>query len=338
MILVTGGTGSVGFHLLLQLLEQNIPIRATYRSEKKLKKIAQLFSLFSNENGFKKIEWVKADILDIPKLQLAFENVTQVYHCAAMVSFDPKDEENLYQNNIIGTANVVNLCLASAEKGIPIKLCHVSSIAALGNGNENNWCVNEETDRNTEVIRSDYAISKFGAEMEVWRGYQEGLNVVIVNPGVILGNGFPKEGASKMIRMVKKGLSFYTKGNIGIVAIEDVVKSMILLMNSNISGERYIVVGEDITYKNLFTVIAKDLHKKAPKFELKPWLTSFFWQADWVMSNIFFMKRSITQSLAKSLHSPEFHDNSKLKKELDFSYQETTSTIENWVKFYAKNK
>ena len=175
MILVTGGTGLVGYHLLLQLSLEKEAVRAIYRSEKKLQHVK---NLFSNENklaAFEKIDWIQADILDIPALELSFTDVSLVYHCAALVSFNPKDEDKLYQNNIIGTANVVNIALSKNIK----KLCYVSSIAALGNGTEHNLIVNEETERNNEAIRSDYSISKFGAEMEVWRGFQEGLEVVI---------------------------------------------------------------------------------------------------------------------------------------------------------------
>lgn len=323
MILVTGGTGLVGFHLLMQLSQEKEAIRAIYRTEKKLQHIKNLFSAEKKLAEFEKIDWIQADILNIPALELAFTNVSYVYHCAAKVSFDPKDEDKLYQNNIIGTANVVNICLTNDVK----KLCYVSSISALGNGTEHNLVIDEETERNNEAVRSDYSITKFGAEMEVWRGFQEGLDVVIVNPGVIFGNGFPKEGSNLFIQNIKNGLSFYTLGKLGIVAVEDVVKAMTTLMKSSISGERFILVAEDVTYKELFDRIAEILKQvqndnkiKKPKYLVKKWQTQVVSIFEFIFSKLFFRKRMLTKSTINSLYNLEVHDCSKIKKAIDFEF------------------
>ena len=325
MILVTGGTGLVGFHLLLQLSQEKEAIRAIYRSEKKLQHIKYLFQKENQLAEFEKIDWVKADILDIPALEMAFSDVSLVYHCAALVSFDPKDEDKLYQNNIVGTANVVNISLSKNVK----KLAYVSSIAALGNGTEHNLIVNEETERNNEAVRSDYSISKFGAEMEVWRGFQEGLDVVIVNPGVIFGNGFPKEGSSLFIQNIKDGQSFYTLGKLGIVAVEDVVKAMITLMKSTISGERFILVAEDVTYKELFDRIAEILKQvqndkriKKPKYEVKKWQVQIVRILEFIFATLFFRKRMLTKSTINSLYNLEVHDTNKIKNAIDFEFSD----------------
>jgi nucleoside-diphosphate-sugar epimerase len=323
MILVTGGTGLVGYHLLLQLSQEKEAIRAIYRSEKKLQHVKNLFQSANQLVAFEKIDWMQADILDIPALELAFTDVSLVYHCAALVSFNPKDEDKLYQNNIVGTANVVNISLSKNVK----KLAYVSSIAALGNGTEHNLIVNEETERNNEAIRSDYSISKFGAEMEVWRGFQEGLDVVIVNPGVIFGNGFPKEGSSLFIQNIKDGQSFYTLGKLGIVAVEDVVKAMMSLMKSTISGERYILVAEDVTYKELFDRIAEILKQvqnekriKKPKYLVKKWQVQIARILEFIFATLFFRKRMLSQSTINSLYNLEIHDTSKIKKAIDFEF------------------
>ena len=325
MILVTGATGLVGFHLVLQLTSEHEAIRAIYRSEKKLNHIKKLFEKENRITDYEKIDWVKADILDVPALEIAFKNISYVYHCAAKVSFDPKDEEKLYQNNIVGTANVVNICLAFNVK----KMCYVSSIAALGNGTEHNKTITEETDRNPEAIRSDYAISKFGAEMEVWRAFQEGLDVVMVNPGVIFGYGFPKEGSSLFIQNIKEGQSFYTLGKIGIVAVEDVVKVMITLMKSNISGERFVLVAEDVTYKELFDRIAEALRQaqcdknvKKPKYLVKKWQTRVISIIEFIFAKLFFRKRMLTKSTIKSLYNEEIHDCSKIKNAIGFEFRD----------------
>lgn len=323
MILVTGGTGLVGFHLLLHLSQEENTIRAIYRSEKKRIYVKNLFEKADKLPQFEKIDWVKADILDIPALETAFTKVSYVYHCAALVSFNPKDEEKLYQNNIVGTANVVNCCLSSNVK----KLCYVSSISALGNGTEHNLFINEETERNNEAVRSDYSISKFGAEMEVWRGFQEGLDVVIVNPGVIFGNGFPKEGSSLFVQNIKNGQLFYTQGKLGIVAVEDVVKAMTNLMKSPISGERFILVAEDISYKELFDRIADNLASrtlankiKKPKFEIKKWQLQIIRIFEFIFTTLFFRKRMLTKATINALYNLETHDTNKIKKAIDFEF------------------
>jgi nucleoside-diphosphate-sugar epimerase len=323
MILVTGGTGLVGFHLLLQLSQEENAIRAIYRSEKRLLHVKKLFENENKLSEFEKIDWVNADILDIPALETAFTYVSYVYHCAAMVSFNPKDEEKLYQNNIVGTANVVNCCIYSDVK----KLCYVSSISALGNGTEHNLFINEETERNNEIIRSDYSISKFGAEMEVWRGFQEGLEVVIVNPGVIFGYGFPTEGSSLFIKNVKDGQLFYTQGKLGIIAVEDVVKAMTTLMKSTISGERFILVAEDVTYKELFDSIADSLATstsankiKKPKFEIKKWQLQIIRIFEFIFTTLFFRKRMLTKATINALYNIETHDTNKIKTAINFEF------------------
>ncbi len=323
MILVTGGTGLVGFHLLLRLSIEKEVVRAIYRSEKKLQHVKKLFEKENKLSEFEKIDWVKADILDIPAFESAFADISYVYHCAALVSFNSKDEEKLYQNNIVGTANVVNCCLSSDVK----KLCYVSSISALGNGTEHNLSINEETERNNEALRSDYSISKFGAEMEVWRGFHEGLDVVIVNPGVIFGNGFPKEGSSLFIKNIKNGQLFYTLGKVGIIAVEDVIKAMTTMMKSNISGERFILVAEDLTYKELFDSIADSLASrtssnkiKKPKFEIKKWQLQIIRIFEFIFSTLFFRKRMLTKANINALYNLETHDNSKIKNAIDFEF------------------
>ena len=316
MILVTGATGLVGFHLLLELTKEGKAVRAIYRNAAKKEHVYNLFATQGLTASFEKIDWVEADILDIPKLEEAFQGITQVYHCAALISFDPKDENALYQTNIIGTANVVNLCLAHDVE----KLCHVSSIATLGAGNTANWCVTEETERNMELIHSDYSITKYGAELEVWRGQQEGLNVVVVNPGVIFGDGFYTSGSSLFFTKIKKGISFYTQGTVGIVAVEDVVKSMLAAMNSNSTGERFIVVAENWTYKELFDTLATALQVKKPTIEAKPWLTSLLWKVDWFLGTFFGKKRLLTHATALALHDKSYLDSGKLQATFSFSF------------------
>lgn len=316
MILVTGATGLVGSHLLISLLQENDSVKALYRNSKHIEKVKNVFAYKNHLSIFNKIEWIVGDITDIPSLNIAFEHVTTVYHCAALISFDPKDEEKLRKVNIEGTANIVNSCIDFGVK----KLCYVSSTAALGDTKEGETLITEETDWNPEKLHGDYAISKYGAEMEVWRGYQEGLNVVIVNPGVIFGYGFPEKGSSVIFKSVKKGLSFYTRGKTGIIAVEDVVNCMVQLMHKNINGQQYTLVAENPTFETILQIVSDGLNVKKPSIYANKTLTRIAWRLDWFLSKIMGKKRSFTKATAKSSHSIDVYDNSKIINELDYTF------------------
>jgi nucleoside-diphosphate-sugar epimerase len=317
MILVTGATGLVGSHLLVQLLQENEEVKALFRSEIQIEKVENVFAFHNQTALFDKINWVKGDITDIPSLEFAFKNVTYVYHCAALISFDPSDEDELRKINIEGTANVVNCCIDFGVK----KLCHVSSIATLGNPKEHETSITEETEWDPEELHSDYAITKYGAEMEVWRGHQEGLQVVIVNPGVIFGYGFPKKGSDVIIQTVRNGLSFYTKGNIGIISVEDVVKCMMQLIKNDCNGERYTLVGENISTKALLDFIAEELKLKKPSIEATKLMTSIAWRMDWLISKLLNRKRKLARSTSNSSHNTTTFDTSKIESAHNFTFQ-----------------
>ena len=250
MILVTGGTGLVGSHLLYKLTSQGKNVRAIYRNEVTKESVSEVFALFTTDVSIllNKIEWVKADLNDLPALSNAFANVTLVYHCAAYISFDPKDYLLLRKVNIEGTANIVNLCIKNNVK----KLCYVSSIAALGKELHHKK-ITEETYWNPETANNSvYGITKYGAEMEVWRGTQEGVPAVIVNPGIILGSGYWNQGSGTLFKMVKKGVAYKTTGKTGFVDVLDVVDVMVTLMESIIINERYILVAENVAFNDVF--------------------------------------------------------------------------------------
>jgi len=328
MILVTGGTGLVGAHLLLHLVENEERIRAIYRNPKNIEKTKKLFGIRQKEALWDRIEWVEADIIDIPALELAFQNITLVYHCAALISFDPKDENKLRKTNIEGTANIVNLCLAHEVQ----KLCYVSSIAALGNLAQNETVISETTDWNPEAFHSDYSITKYGAELEVWRAYQEGLPVVIVNPGIILGSTIWEEGSGALIQSIKKGLPFFTYGQTGYVGVEDVVRIMQLLIESSITGERFCLVAEHLTYKNVLEIIAQKTNGKVPNYYLRPWITQLFWRLDWLVALVFRTKRRLTKDIANSFHAIDTFSNQKIKNTLNYEFQSIDKVLEDILK------
>ena len=215
------------------------------------------------------------------------------------------------------------------------KLCYVSSIANIGIPTKE-ISITEETEWNPEKLHGDYAISKFGAETEVWRAHQEGVKVVIVNPGVIFGYGFPNQGSGLIIGKVKKGLLFYTKGKTGIIAIEDVINCMSLLMNSNVNGERFTLVSENVNFNSLLTMVAKGLNVKPPSIYANKWLTSLGWRVDWLSSKIFFRKRKFTRATSVSSHSIDTYENTKFITELNYSFIKMDEYLINLAQEYKQ--
>ena len=336
MILVTGGTGLVGSHLLFQLLKNNEAIRAIYRSKNTLNNVKHVFSYYSEdfEAIFNKIEWVEADINNVPQLEIAFKDITRVYHCAAFVSFEPSKYKLLRKINIEGTANIVNLCINYNIK----KLCYVSSVATIGHHTNPEELINEQTEWNAENDNSVYAITKYGAEMEVWRGTQEGLDAVIVNPGIILGTGYWSGGSSgNLFERIKDGLPYYTNGITGFVDVWDVVKVMQKLMNSDIKNENFILASANLSYKDFFIETAKHLNVKPPTKEAKPWLINIIWRLDWLKSKVFSQPRNLTKQTSNSIVSVRKYDAEKLKNALNFEFKPIKETLEEVSTLYLKD-
>jgi len=324
MILVTGGTGLVGSHLLFKLTQKGHRVRAIYRTKKKIDAVRHVFSYYLEniEDSFSKIEWVEGDITDIPKLTEAFKGITHVYHCAAFISFDPNYYHSLRQINIDGTANVVNLCISNNIE----KLCYVSSIAAIGK-EPSDKLITEESPWNKDDDHSVYAITKYGAEMEVWRGCQEGLNVVIVNPGVIIGSGFWRFGSGSFFKRIYKGLKYYTTGTTGYVSVNDVVNIMTLIMDGNIKNERYIVIAESLTFQSFFTKIANALNVEPPKKKASSFLLQIAWRMDWLRSKIKGKHRRLVKHSVNSIQSITNYDNSKVKSHLNYEFNSVDYAI-----------
>lgn len=334
MILVTGGTGLVGAHLLFHLLNENQSVRAIYRSTSKFENVKRIFSYYTKNVDalFNKIEWVRADLNNIPQLTEAFKDITYVYHCAALVSFDPNMFDLLKNTNIKGTANIVNFCISNKVE----KLCYVSSIAALGDPGTSK-IVTEDNDWNKELDHSGYAITKYGAELEVWRGTQEGLNAVIVNPGVIIGPGIWQEGSGSLISKTYNGLKFYTTGTTAFVDVNDVVYSMVTLMKSEIVNQRFIVVAEHLSFKDFFTKTAKVLGVKPPTIEAKKWLLQLAWRLDWLLGKLINKRRILSRQTANSAVSISNYSNAKLKESIDISFKPINKSLELTCNFFLSN-
>ena len=324
MILVTGGTGLVGSHLLYELVSKGSSVKAIIRNKSNIEKVRKVFSYYSSSFNelIEKIEWIEGDVLDLVSLEEAFEKISIVYHCAAVVSFNNKNKFELLKTNIEGTENIVNLCL---EKNIE-KLCYVSSVAAIGS-TENGDQVTEKEMWIPADDHSIYSISKFKSEMDVWRGAQEGLNTVIVNPSVILGPGFWESGSGEIIKKGSRGMLFYTLGKTGFVDVRDVVSCMIQLTESNITGERFILNSENLSYKEIFSEISSAFEVKKPKYNADRKLMTFAYYMDSLLSILRIKKQEITKSIVKSSLNKTEYENKKIKEALGFEFIPIKETI-----------
>jgi dihydroflavonol-4-reductase len=323
-VLVTGGTGFLGAYIIKALVEKGYTVRAIRRS-------AQLPAYISTEI-FSKVEWVAGDVLDVISLEEAMEGMDIVIHSAAVVSFVNKGRKKMYQVNVDGTANIVNVAL---EKNIK-RLVHISSVAALGR-TMGGGHVNEEKKWEESKANTHYAKSKYKAELEVWRGMAEGLEAVILNPSTILGYGNWDEGSSAIFKNIYKEFKWYTPGVNGFVDVEDVARVTLLLMESDISEERFIVNGDTWSFRQLQDTIADGFHKKRPGRLATASLLGIAWRIEKLKSVFTGKKPLLTKESARVAVSKTWFENDKLLKAFPgFSFKPLEETIKKACEKYLQ--
>lgn len=333
MILVTGGTGLVGSYLLHLLTSKGIKVKASYRNSSNLTQIKTLFKNLGEKDNtlFDSIEWVLMDLNDVTSIENAVKGIDTLYHCAAMVSFNPKDRKEMERVNVVGTQNLINACLESDVK----KVCYVSSIAVLEKIAENKK-IKEDDISDYKSLSHAYAQTKHAAEMEVWRGSQEGLEVVVVRPGVILGAGFWQSGTGQLFGRIHKGLLFYTEGVTGYVSVEEVVNAMFMLVKNNCFGKAYTLVAENVSFKNLFYEIAEALNVKSPKYRARKWMTTIFWRLEKLKMMLLGKAPKLTKHLAKSIHKKSHFISEEVCKVIHFEFEPISECIKRVAKQYLR--
>lgn len=324
----------VGSHLLFELALQGKEIRALRRAGSNTELIRRLFLWYDEEKGedlFDRIEWVDGDLLDIVSLQEAVTGIEYIYHCAAIVSFMPDDKALMLKANIEGTANLVNVALNAGIR----KFCHCSSVAAIGTPDKSN-VIDESLVWKTSESNSWYAISKYGSEREVWRGSEEGLKVVIVNPTVVIGPGDPARSSAQLYQSVKNGMKFYTSGVTGFVDARDVAKAMVALTDSDIINERYILTSEDLSYKELFTLFAHYSGAKAPKYRAGRFLSELAWRLEKVRSLMTGQKPLLSKETARNANIKRYFSNKKIINAIGINFRSISEAAENTSRFFKK--
>ena len=322
MNFVTGGTGFLGTHLIRQLVLRGNAVRALKRSSSRI---------FLEKEISDKVEWVEGNVLNIPSLEEAMKGCEKVYHCAAIISFLPKDREDMMRVNVEGTANVVNIALEAGVK----KLLHVSSVAAIGRS-RGDEVIHENTPWEDSALNSNYAISKFLSEREVWRGIAEGLNAVIVNPSLIIGPGDWNDGPPNFFTMVWKNLYFYTNGGTGLVDVHDVATTMIQLMESDIQNDRFIINADHWQFRNFFFTIADLLKKRRPFINVRKWMLEALWRIEMIKHSATGLSPLVTRETARIAGKWSRFDNSKVKEATGFEFTPIQKCLEETAEKFLK--
>ena len=333
MILVTGATGLLGSHVVVDLLRSGYEVRAMYREESRKEVVFRLLKFYYPEEHTSlaaKLSWFQGDILDLSDVEESLMGIDKVVHCAALVSFHRRDFNALFKVNRQGTANLVNFALSSEVK----QFVYVSSTAAIGSDSvhtdglkreSNSWNPNDEV--------SGYSLSKFSAEKEVWRAAEEGLPVSIVNPSVMFGPGSWEESSLTIFRTLNKGLKFYTGGSNAFVDVRDVSSLILKLIETEKTGERYLVTGTNIPFRELFDRICRQLHVKAPSLEAGPFLTGLAWRLSGAWGRFTGTRPTITKESARSSQGKSAFSNEKLLRDFpEFTFTDLEDTIETTIR------
>ena len=328
MILVTGSTGLLGSHVVVELLHKGYEVRALFRDESRKQIVYRLLDFYypgQKEVLLQKLTWFRGDVLDLADVEDSLQGISKVVHCAALVSFHRRDFNALFRVNRRGTANMVNFAL---DAGVN-QFVHLSSTAAVGSDSQFTDGLKRETNLwnpNDEV--SGYSLSKFSAEKEVWRAYEEGLPVSIVNPSVMFGPGSWEESSLKIFRTLRKGLKYYTAGSNAFVDVRDVTRLILKLIETEKTGERYLVTGSNLTFKELFDQISSQLNVKAPYKLAGPFLTGLAWRLSGILCRIQGKRPTITKESARSSQNNSKFSNEKLFRDFpDFKFTPMEETI-----------
>ncbi|WP_163710797.1 NAD-dependent epimerase/dehydratase family protein [Mangrovibacterium lignilyticum] len=338
MIFITGGTGLVGSHVLFNLLQSGQQVKALKRHSSNLKLVLKVFSYYSDqaEELFQQIEWVEGDILNYHSMEESLAGVTDVYHCAAMVSFHPNDSDSILNSNVKGTANLIDAAIYNKVK----RFCHVSSIAALGKTQDGTE-IDEETYWTPSKQKSTYSLSKFFSEMEVWRGIEEGLDAVIVNPSIILGPGNWDIGSPKLFQSIWKGLKYYTKGETGFVDVRDVTTAMTRLMDPDVfndhKNQRFILNAGNLGYQEFFNRIADALQRPRPKTYASDLILQLAWRSARLASFFSGKRPVITKDAVSGTNRISHYNGSKISNSIGFQYRSLDSTIQDIAQLFLKD-
>ncbi len=333
MIFVTGATGILGRVIVLELLKRGEKVRAAKRKSSNLEEVRRSFRFYTENPDifFDKIEWADVDFQDLDSLKSALTGVEEVYHCAAVVSFHPARRKEMFRTNIEGTQNLLYACENSSVK----KFLFVSSMAVFDGLNDEGM-IDEKSDFNPKLDHSDYAVSKHFSEMEAWRAAAEGLNVVIINPGIIVGSGNWNSSSGELFGSFEK-YPFAMRGTAAYVDVRDVAAIAADLMEQEAFGEKYIIVSESRKYSEIGNLVRRKLGLKPvqmiPKFLLS---LGYFLNLilGWAIPPLRMMNRVNIEAVSNS----DYVSNKKIREKLGFEFIPVNESIDFHLQNYIKDK
>lgn len=334
MIFVSGATGLVGSHLLFELCQTKTKIRASYRNKNRMENVKHVFRYYSEdaEALFEKIEWIPLNLFQLEEVKNATKGCSQIYHCAAIVSFNPANKKETIRLNELMTKNIIEAALFHSI----FDFCHISSIATLGRM-PNNGYIDETVKYDKSDSHSAYSIGKFKAEVLVLEAQKRGLKPLIVKPSVIIGPGWWKEGSGKFYSVINGGLPFYTNGQTGFVDVRDVAKAMVLLMDSNIRNTDFLISAQNMSYQDFFTKIARSLHKEPPTIKIPAFISKLIWPFAEFFAAIAGKEPVMNRYTARTSQSKYQFSGEKLKKTIDFKYRNMDLSISEFGNFFIKD-
>ncbi len=323
MKLVTGGSGFLGAHLLAELTQKHERIRALYRDLKGIEKVREVFRYSFKEEAplFDKIEWIQGDLNDCMVLSEALKGITEVYHVAGLINFEWRRHSELKKTNTTGTANLVNCCLEAKVK----KLCYISSIAALGQITNTQG----QDSFDPPSFKDPYGLTKYGGELEVWRGAQEGLQVIILRPGVILGEGYWRSGSGFLLKFVSTEPTWYPPGGTGFVDVKDVVAFSINLMEGPVYNQAFTLVGHNLTYLEVLQKIGHSLgSKKSPKRKIPLWVGLIGHYLDFLRAWITGSTQRLPKAYIYAMFEASSYDGTAATNLVPLTYTELDKTLD----------
>ncbi|MEO5979982.1 MAG: NAD-dependent epimerase/dehydratase family protein [Chryseolinea sp.] len=322
MIAVTGANGLLGSFVVRKLLDQGEPFVALCRKGSDRSALNDVAS---------KVSWRIADIMNPVELREALQDITHVIHTAASVSFNPLRADEVTDINVIGTRNVVNICLDQHVK----RLVHVSSVAALSR--QRDQMIIDETNKWIESPTNNvYASSKYQSELEVFRGQEEGLSTVVINPSFILGEGNWNVSSMQLFKYAWEQHPFYIDGFLNYVDVKDVASIIIALLHDPVEGERYIASTGKISFRDMLEKMATRFSKKVPSIKITKGVLKPLAFVESVRTRLTRTEPRITYETARLAGTEFLFDNRKITNKLDFEFQPIDETLERCCRYYIQ--
>ena len=335
MIAITGATGLLGVYIIAELVQHGYRVRGLYRNAKSLKKAEHSPGLLGVPEVFGQVQWLQGHLDDLESLDGLMEGATAVIHAAAMVSFNPRDRKALEKVNIQGTAQVVHAAMQAPQVE---RFIHISSVAALGRTERDEW-ITEDTVWTDNRENSHYALTKWAAEMEVWRGFEEGLSGAIINPSIILGVGDWDTSSARLLQTVHRGFPFYSNGVNSVVDARDVARmSRVLLERADITGQRFIAAGPPVSYRELFYAMADAQEVKRPWLSPPRWMSNLAWRLEKIRTAITRSEPMLTRETVRSGHGVHRYDAARAREVLGVEFRSAEEILRDLVPMYLRDQ